>query len=282
MLSPCSQRPLKAQLTVELSGATSDADAAKIRANFVQKEKAVEHGAKHTQTPYQLLHGSLCAFVCTEIDHRPLEMHMELEVAYKYANYQSNHCAHLHTHAFTRAFSHMYTLSCSQLPFQVSCSSLPYTRATRQARSSRPTNNCAPKSLSLSLLVMLPFMSVPGKRLGTARVCVLTRWWCLFKKALAQSSRYATGGHCACVPKAFRVWPWASERSRALCAHEYSLRGASSCSLGRSSNSSTCSSHVPISSSGQKSSGSSHSSMPSRRACQPTDVLVQQRSLVRL
>ena len=78
---------------------------------------------------------------------------------------------------------------------------------------------------------------------------------------------HATGGHCACVPKAFRVWPWASERSRALCAHEYS-----SCRLGRSSNSSTCSSHNPIHPSGQKSSGSPHSFMPSRRTCQPSVV----------
>tara|TARA_B110000046_G_scaffold16250_1_gene15572 strand:+ start:2011 stop:2220 length:210 start_codon:yes stop_codon:yes gene_type:complete len=69
-----------------VSAASSDGEAAQIRSAFEQREKALEHGATHTQTPYQLLHGSLCAFVCTEIDHRPLEMHMEMEIQYKYAN----------------------------------------------------------------------------------------------------------------------------------------------------------------------------------------------------
>ena len=39
-----SQRPLKAQLTAEVSAAASEGEASQIRAAFEQKEKALEHG----------------------------------------------------------------------------------------------------------------------------------------------------------------------------------------------------------------------------------------------
>jgi len=56
------KRPLKAQLTAEVSAASSDGEAAQIRSAFEQREKALEH----------------------EIDHRPLEMHMEMEIQYNF------------------------------------------------------------------------------------------------------------------------------------------------------------------------------------------------------
>ena len=55
------KRPLKAQLTAEVQAA-GEAESAQIRAEFDQKEKALEH----------------------EIDHRPLEMHLELELSYNF------------------------------------------------------------------------------------------------------------------------------------------------------------------------------------------------------
>jgi hypothetical protein len=56
------KRPLKAQLTAEVSAACSESAADAIRASFERKERALEN----------------------EIDHRPLEMHMEMEVAYNF------------------------------------------------------------------------------------------------------------------------------------------------------------------------------------------------------
>ena len=56
------KRPLKAQLTAEVAAATSDAAADAIRVSFDKKEKAIENA----------------------IDHEPLEMHLELDVAYNF------------------------------------------------------------------------------------------------------------------------------------------------------------------------------------------------------
>jgi hypothetical protein len=57
-----SQRPLKAQLTAEVAAAMDEDEAGAIRMVFEKKEKAIEH----------------------EIDHSPLEMHLEMEVAYNF------------------------------------------------------------------------------------------------------------------------------------------------------------------------------------------------------
>ena len=56
------KRPLKAQLAAELAGAASEDEASGIRAKFEGTEKELEH----------------------HIDHKPLEMHMELQVAYNF------------------------------------------------------------------------------------------------------------------------------------------------------------------------------------------------------
>ncbi len=56
------KRPLKAQLAAELSTA-SEGEADAIRAEFVAREKAMEH----------------------ELDHKPCEVHMALSVAYNCA-----------------------------------------------------------------------------------------------------------------------------------------------------------------------------------------------------
>ena len=56
------KRPLKAQLTAEVAAARDEAAADAIRAKFEQKEAALE----------------------TDLDHRPLEMHCELEVQYNF------------------------------------------------------------------------------------------------------------------------------------------------------------------------------------------------------
>ena len=55
------KRPLKAQQVAEIAAAP-DAKADEIRATFEKKEKALEN----------------------EIDHRPLEMHLEMEVQYNF------------------------------------------------------------------------------------------------------------------------------------------------------------------------------------------------------
>lgn len=55
-------RPLKAQMQTELSAATSDADADAIRDTFTARERQIEH----------------------EIDHKPLELHMQLGVDYNF------------------------------------------------------------------------------------------------------------------------------------------------------------------------------------------------------
>ena len=60
--SPCLQRPLKAQLTAEVGAAADEHEASNIRAAFEKREKQLEH----------------------EIDHRPLEVHMSLSVAYNF------------------------------------------------------------------------------------------------------------------------------------------------------------------------------------------------------
>jgi len=56
------KRPLKAQMQAEVSAATSDGEAQRIRGEFEAREKALEH----------------------EIDHKPLECHMSLEVSYNF------------------------------------------------------------------------------------------------------------------------------------------------------------------------------------------------------
>ena len=56
------KRPLKAQMSAEVAAAGSDAQASGIRAKYDAAEKAIEH----------------------EIDHKPLEMHMSLAIAYNF------------------------------------------------------------------------------------------------------------------------------------------------------------------------------------------------------
>ena len=56
------KRPLKAQLAAELAGASDEHEASGIRAKFESSEKELEHA----------------------IDHKPLEMHMELALAYNF------------------------------------------------------------------------------------------------------------------------------------------------------------------------------------------------------
>ena len=56
------KKPLKAQMQTELSAATSDADADAIRDAFTARERQIEH----------------------EIDHKPLELHMQLGVDYNF------------------------------------------------------------------------------------------------------------------------------------------------------------------------------------------------------
>lgn len=56
------KRPLKAQLTAEVAAAKDEAIADAIRVKFDGKEKALEN----------------------EIDHRPLEMHLEMELQYNF------------------------------------------------------------------------------------------------------------------------------------------------------------------------------------------------------
>ena len=56
------KRPLKAALTAEVGAAADEHEASSIRAAFEKREKALEH----------------------EIDHKPLEVHMSLSVAYNF------------------------------------------------------------------------------------------------------------------------------------------------------------------------------------------------------
>lgn len=56
------KRPLKAQMQAEVAAAGSEGEAQSIRALFENREKALEH----------------------EIDHKPLEMHMSLAIAYNF------------------------------------------------------------------------------------------------------------------------------------------------------------------------------------------------------
>jgi hypothetical protein len=56
------KRPLKAQLTAEVAAARTETAADQIRVAYDKKEKALEN----------------------EIDHRPLEMHLEMEVKYNF------------------------------------------------------------------------------------------------------------------------------------------------------------------------------------------------------
>jgi len=55
-------RPLKAQLEVELSAAADETAMREIRAGFEAKEAAIEH----------------------EIDHKPMEFHLSLGVSYNF------------------------------------------------------------------------------------------------------------------------------------------------------------------------------------------------------
>ena len=56
------KRPLKAQLTAEVAAAADEMEASSIRAAFEKRERNLEH----------------------EIDHKPLEVHMSLSVAYNF------------------------------------------------------------------------------------------------------------------------------------------------------------------------------------------------------
>ena len=56
------KRPMKAQLAAELAASADEAEAGAIRQKFEVAEKELEH----------------------HIDHKPLEMHMELQVAYNF------------------------------------------------------------------------------------------------------------------------------------------------------------------------------------------------------
>jgi hypothetical protein len=56
------KRPLKAQMSAEVAAASSETEASAIRLKYDAAEKAIEH----------------------EIDHKPLEMHMSLAVAYNF------------------------------------------------------------------------------------------------------------------------------------------------------------------------------------------------------
>ena len=83
-----SRRPLKAQLQAEL-GAAADADQQEaIRAAFSAREKAIEH----------------------DIDHKPMDVHMCLDVAYNVsacslpAPSKFCMCAHSHTGCFASQF----------------------------------------------------------------------------------------------------------------------------------------------------------------------------------
>jgi hypothetical protein len=58
----CFRSPLKAQLEAEMAAAANESEQRQIRAAFDQREKAIEH----------------------EIDHKPLEMHLSLGVAYNF------------------------------------------------------------------------------------------------------------------------------------------------------------------------------------------------------
>ena len=56
------QRPLKAQMSAEVAAAGSESEATAIRAKYDAAERAIEH----------------------EIDHKPLECHLSLAVAYNF------------------------------------------------------------------------------------------------------------------------------------------------------------------------------------------------------
>lgn len=56
------KRPLKAKLAAELAGATDETASSAIRARYEAKEKELEH----------------------DIDHKPLEAHLELSMAYNF------------------------------------------------------------------------------------------------------------------------------------------------------------------------------------------------------
>ena len=56
------KRPLKAQLDAEMSAAVDDAEVKKIQDGFTQKEARIEH----------------------DIDHKPLECHLQLSVSYNF------------------------------------------------------------------------------------------------------------------------------------------------------------------------------------------------------
>lgn len=56
------KRPLKAQMATDVAAAGNESEASAIRLKYDAAERAIEH----------------------EIDHKPLEMHMSLEVAYNF------------------------------------------------------------------------------------------------------------------------------------------------------------------------------------------------------
>lgn len=56
------KKPLKAQLSAELAAAANDEEREEITAAFNSREKALEH----------------------EIDHKPLDLHLELGVSYNF------------------------------------------------------------------------------------------------------------------------------------------------------------------------------------------------------
>lgn len=56
------KRPLKAQLESEMAAAANEGEQAQVRLAFEQRERAMEH----------------------EIDHKPMDVHMSLSVAYNF------------------------------------------------------------------------------------------------------------------------------------------------------------------------------------------------------
>jgi hypothetical protein len=86
------KRPLKAQLEAETAAAASQEEIKQIRLGFEQREAAIEH----------------------EIDHKPLDVHLSLDIEYKCACHSLNHtlkaCVTL---LLTACFL------CAQLPLEV-------------------------------------------------------------------------------------------------------------------------------------------------------------------
>ena len=77
------KRPLKAQLESELAAAQNEDEVSQIRAAFAQKETAMEVilCSKHVLLILLTRRCLLC--FQHEIDHKPMDMHLSMSVAYK-------------------------------------------------------------------------------------------------------------------------------------------------------------------------------------------------------